>query len=170
MTQEQAIIALRAQLLADLPRYGCTLPVIEAGQPSKQGRVNSGIYYQVIGTRNYGWQARRYDPTWPDARHIETQLYEATVQITALVDDDDSSIEATTLCQRIMHSLPFSDSMRAQGIGIQRATPVRQVRIIDDRDNYSIEASFDVVIGYQQDLRPVTGLVGDFDAIEIVRI
>lgn len=154
-------VYFRAALLQGLSAYGHPeVLVIEADQARKQGRVDDGIYWRLTNPKNYGWQARRYNPQGQQAGHTEHQLMEVMITLTAYVHDDyeagyDSN-DLANIAQMTVNSLPFVERMRQNDIGVQRATPVRTITFTDEADNYAKEASFDVNLTFVRTINPAT--------------
>lgn len=169
MTPSHIPVAFREALLDTLASHGYSnILVIEADQPNRSGRVDDGIYWRMTDPKNYGWQARRYSPVEREAHHAEHQLYEATITLTALVSDEDStgysSDDLATLAQMCVNSLPFVEVLRRGKIGVQRASPVRTLTFTDEADNYSKESSFTVIVTFMRTITPNTKTV---DAIDL---
>lgn len=164
----------RLALLDQLAMYGHgDVLVIEADQPTKQGRVDDGLYWRLSNPTRHGWQARRYSPEGRNAGHTEHQLLECMMTLTGLVHDDYatgySSNDLANLAQMVVNSLPFVEALRRQGVGIQRVTPIRTIRFNDEADDYAIEASFDVNITIMRTIAPATPTVEQLNP-DIVRI
>lgn len=174
MTFTDAAISFRLALMSGMSAYGYTgVPVIEADQRNKQGRVLTGIYYRMLMPNNYGWQARRYNVDGDNANHTEHQLYEVLMQLTSLVDDDDvtgyTANDLAATAQMVCNSLPFVENMRRAAIGVQRATPIRSIVFTDEHNNYAMESSFDVNITFARTIRPQTPVANVYD-LDITRI
>jgi|SRR5690625_2916707 len=175
MTEVELIVALLTELRAGLKAYGFeSLTVAELNQPSKQGIAKDAVYFFIKQTKPHGWQARRYniDVKTGDAGHVEHQIYESTVQITAIIDDDTTytSRDIAALTQRIINSLPFQEAMRAKGIGVQRVGTITALPIIDEYEDYAIEASYDINFTYTQSIAPKTGVIDRFTTDGLTRI
>ncbi len=169
----EALIAIIAEIRAGLNAYGYgEYPVLKAFQSSKQGRAVSGLYYNVTNVKNHGWQARRYNPVGKSAGHTEHQLYEATMRLTALVRDDRPipSTDLAALAQRIVNSLPFQEALQKKGFGVQRASAIVPLPIINEQDNYETEASFTFNFTYTQSIAPDTGIIDGLNIDGIMRI
>lgn len=174
MNQRDVAVAFRLNLLQELAAHGYgNVPVIEARQPRKQGRVADGIYYQMIMPKNYGWQARRYKPVDDLAGHTEHQLYEVTMQLTCIVNNDDvtgyNSSDLAAVVQMLCNGLPFTQRLRRDKIGVQRASSIRTVDFTDEYDDYAVEASFDVKVTFMRSIAPTTPIIID-NQIEILEI
>lgn len=154
----------RTNLLARLAEFGHPdVLVIEAYQPSKQGRVDDGIYWRLSNPTNHGWQVRRYNPQGQDSGHSEHLLVECMMTLTSFVDDlyvtGYNSNDLANLAQMSVNSLPFIERMRDNGIGVQRVTPIRSITFTDEGDNYATEASFDVNVTFMRTITPATQVV-----------
>ncbi len=147
MNSATAIKELRLLLVAEMAKFGLTLPVIKANQAKKQGRVDDGVYFQQMGTKCTGWQKREY-ASGVNFKQVEQQHYETTVRFTVIADDVDIAAKL----QRIMSSANFIRALRKKAIGIQRIAQINTLVFVNDSDNYESEISFDVVISYTDEL------------------
>lgn len=147
MNSATAIKELRLLLVADMAKFGLTLPVVKANQAKKQGRVDDGVYFQQMGTKCTGWQKRKYENA-TDFEQVEQQHYETTVKFTVIADD----VDVAAKLQRIMSSANFIRALRKKAIGIQRIAQINTLVFVNDSDNYESEISFDVVISYTDEL------------------
>lgn len=174
MMASQVPVLFRSALLDQLAAHGMPeVLVIEADQPRKQGRVSDGLYWRMLNPRNYGWQARRYEPLGGDAGHREHQLFETVIQLTALVSDEEAAgydvHDLATTAQMIVNSLPFVEALRRVKIGVQRVSAVRTLIFNDEGDNYERECTFDVNVTFARTLAPETKTVETLDP-DILRI
>lgn len=149
MLQADIEILLRASLLRCFADYGVAIPVISLRQETHQG-VQDGVYFHHIGTQPHGWQGRSYN--WPDPKMTEGELHGETYQIGAVRgrDPQDWCRLARMACQ----TLAFVEYMRAGGVGVQRASPIRSVPYVDDSGQYADNPSFDIVLTHYHTLTP----------------
>lgn len=177
MTEVEVTIAIIAELRKGLSAYGFDwVRVATLNQPTKQGIEKDALYLYVKQTKPHGWQSRRYnineDKT--DAGHVERQIYESTAQVTAIIDDSGdvqyTSGDVAALSQRIMNSLTFQETMRSKGVGVQRVGTITLLPIVDESDNYAIEASYDINFTYTQSIAPKTGVIDRFTTDGLTRI
>lgn len=155
---------LRSSLLAVMADYGRPeVLVIKANQPTKQGRVDDGVYYRIFNPNNHGWQARRYNYD-----HKEHQLVEATVQLTCFMSDGSSS-ELANFARMCVSSLPFGEKMKKGGVGVQRPTTIDDLPFVDEADNYDVESTFSFKVTYVTTVEPSTPMVDTLDP-NIIRI
>ena len=161
MTFRELKIAVRKALLELQKDYGLkSVPVIDADQMKKQGRVETGIYYRVLDPKNHGWQGRSYNIQGKDAGHVESQHYEVMFQFSVVSSESNTeAIDIAAETQMIASSLPFVDKLLKMGIGVQRPTAIRTLGFINEQDNYDIEASFDVNVTFNRSINPKTSVI-----------
>ena len=147
---------INAGLIAD----GYTgVTVKQANQPTQQG-VNTGptVYFYKTGDKRYGFLGRidEWDTVNSVMKHTETQYYETTFQINALVlqnVNNTNSYTASDLVNEVA-SIMQSDQARrimiTAGVGILRVTDVVNPYFLDDRDQFEASPSFDFVLTYKQ--------------------
>ena len=171
MTFRELKIAFRKALIELQKQYGLrVIPVIDADQMKKQGRVETGIYYRVLEPKNHGWQGRSYNINGKDAGHVESQHYEVMFQLSTLSSESNTdAIDIAVDTQMIVSSLPFVELMEKQGIGIQRPTPIRTLSFVNEQENYDVEASFDVTVTFNRSIKPKTP-VAEADAVKLYPI
>lgn len=157
---ENTLLALvRSVLLAAVPG----VEVNALYQPSTVGMPSGPqILQQVIMSRRYG--ALRREDRWPttpaeEFQHIETQWWETTLQIgaTARLDPTDpnymASRTAMDICKAASDALQSDTGLAAlavQRVRPLRITEIRQVRFVNDSDQYEAMPSFDVVLSHPQ--------------------
>lgn len=160
---------INAGLLAD----GYTNVVVkQANQPTQQG-INTGptVYFFKIGNKRYGFLGRldEWDSDNSEMVHTETQYYETTFQISALVLQNvhnTSTYTASDLVNEvasIMQSDAARDIMIASGVGILRVTDIVNPYFVDDRDNFEASPSFDFTLTYQQTRVSVNPAIDDIE-------
>lgn len=164
MKSSDVPVIFRQKLLANLALYGYPdVLVIEADQPTKQGRVDDGIYWRLLNPKNYGWQSRNYNYNPGGNGHTEHQLFETMMQLTCFVHDDTvtgyDSTDLANVTKMIVQSLPFVTAMKISGVGVQRASASRTITFTDEADNYAKEVSFDVNLTFMQTINPQTPTV-----------
>lgn len=137
-------------------------------QPTMQG-VPSGptVYFFKVSDKRYGFLGR-YD-VWDNVHnvmtHTETQIFEATFQVSALVTQlpiVTNSYTASDLVNEVA-SIMQSDNTRAillaSNVEILRVIDVRNPYFIDDRDQYEAFPSFDFVLTYPQSRISTTPII-----------
>jgi len=151
----------------------------EAGnQPRQQGQAeNPMAFYNIIGTKNYGWQSRKdeFNDGDDDFDHTERQWKERTVQIGVEITEnpaDDTLSTATDVVNCI--NMGFGSekiflSLKSQGVGIIRITDVREPYIQDEHDRYTMQPNFDCVFSYlltkQSKVEKLEAIEGNTQAI-----
>src|SRR5690554_5870401 len=115
MNSTQACKEVRKALMAALAGGSYDLPVLEASQPAKQGRVDDGIYYHSSNPKNVGWQKRRYSVD--DSKVSNEQHFELTIRFTCFVDDDVargySSQDLASIVQMHMQTMAVIHALKA---------------------------------------------------------
>ncbi|PHM50573.1 phage gateway protein [Xenorhabdus sp. KK7.4] len=160
MTDNDVYIALRAQLLKQLNEAGIAVPVVAGFQSTKQGRENRFVMFFPISESAHGWQGRNYHCADRNANHREIQIVEKTLQVQGVGSFEQYTAgDMTATVRMIMNSLPFVETLRKQGIGIQRAGNLRMPFLINDQGNYELSPSFDITITHSRNIKPNTATV-----------
>lgn len=145
---------IQANLITD----GFTTTVVKQfNQPSQQG-INTvpTVYFQKIHNKRFGLLRReeKWDSIAMDFVHTESQYYETTFQVNALVLQDPTDLTIPTASDLvnevacIMQSSSTLDTLKAQGVGILRVSEITNPYFTDDRDNFEASPSFDFVLVY----------------------
>jgi E217 gateway protein gp29 len=133
--------------------------VRQSYQPTQQGAdTGPAVYFFKVSDHRYGFPRRDSDWNIINSQmvHTETEIYETTFQISALITQDPSdtnSITASDLVNTvaaIMQSDSTVDSLNAQNIGILRVTAIRNPIFLDDRDRNEASPSFDFTLTHKQ--------------------
>lgn len=137
-------------------------------EPTMQG-INSGptVYFFKVGDHRYGFTKREDvlpSPDSPIFTHTETQQYETTFQVSALVTEDVNNISYTAsdlvnIVAAILGSDNARNIMQDQNVEILRITEVRNPYFIDDRDRYEADPSFDFTLTYLRAIIATTPIV-----------
>lgn len=166
---------INAGLLAD----GFTgVTVKQANQPTQQG-INTGptIYFYKVNNKRYGFLGRLdvWDADLEQMVHTETQYFETTFQISALVLQNvhnTNSYTASDLVNEVA-SIIQSDVARsimiAENVGILRITDIVNPYFTDDRDQFEASPSFDFTLTYRNTRTTINPIV-DSVALKINRI
>lgn len=159
MLEKLLIKAIREQLLAGFALLNITTQVKQSNQPTQQG-VPTGpvVLMSIVDNRRYGspYRANVYNSEAEDFDHVETQVYETTLQFDALLPQtptDAAQITAGDLVNYAAYILQSSrtiEALQVQGIGIERITQVRNPHFDDDRDQFESSPSFDCVFTHKQ--------------------
>lgn len=141
MTDNDVDIAIRKQLLQQLTEVGIDIPVKAGFQSTKQGREDNMVMFFSINESGHGWQGRNYNIQGKNANHQENQLSEKTYQVQAFITQlgTYTANDMTAIVRMIVNSLPFVTTLRKQGIGVQRATSIRQPYFVNDQGQLRTE-------------------------------
>lgn len=158
MKQKALNALIRRELVKGLAKLGVTTPVKQGYQPTSQGRVDEVIYYWRLADDPDGWQYRENvpDPVTFQTRIKETQVTATSYQIGALIPDDPqndnqlTAMDITTMCRQVVMSVPFGLALQAEGVGIQRASQIRNPQFVNDEDQYEFQPSFDFTVTHKQ--------------------
>lgn len=171
MNEKALRILIVRELTLGLQRAGIALPVIAGNQPTTQGREDAGIYFFPISDAAIGWQGRSYATnTLPLMPMTDTQTVETAFQVEALVPDEPNDLNQVTaldalhVARMVIGSLPFVEAVRADGVGVQRATNVRIPYFTNDRDQFEMSPSFDFTVSHK---RAIIQYVNSIDAIGV---
>ncbi|ELX8378371.1 hypothetical protein AB7Y49_06850 [Providencia vermicola] len=154
-------IAIQKQILMQLKEVGIEIPV-KAGFPSiKQDREDNMVVFFPINEHGHGWQSRTYHVQGNKAGHQEHQLSEKTYQVQVFVNQIEhyTSTDIAAIVRMIVNSLPFATTLRKQGIGVQRATSVRQPYSVNEHGDYEQNPSFDFNVTFKRSLFPDTAAI-----------
>lgn len=147
--------------------------VLQANQPTQQGvPTTPSIFFYKLGDRRYGFLRR--DDVWnrgtSQMEHIETQFYETTFQVSALVLQNVLATNGYTASDLLNEVAMIMQSDRTRAIlkqadvAILRVTDVRNPYFTDDRDQFEASPSFDFVLTHSQIRESVNATV---DTIEL---
>lgn len=146
--------------------------VKQGNQPTQQG-INTlpTVYFYKLFDKRYGFLRR--DDTWDSINeimvHTETQQYETTFQIEALVLQNPKNTNLYTASDLVneVASIMQSDSTRgilsSNDIGILRITDIRNPYFKDDRDQFEASPSFDFVLTYAQTRVTTSPVITSYD-------
>jgi len=160
MLDNELIQIFRPLIIAGLTARGFNgVSVVQAYQPTQQG-INTGptVYFFKVGDHRYGYLHRKdeWDPDEEKIIHTETQLYETTFQISALVTSNPSNINTYTASDlvntvsAILQSDATLDALQDAGAPILRITDIRNPYFTDDRDRFEENPSFDFILIHEQ--------------------
>lgn len=175
---ENALYALvKSTLLASLTP---DVQVKTAYQPTTVAMPTGPVVLmQSIGERRYGALRRYDDPAGTgDMVHIEEQWWETTMQIgvTARRNPEDPAFltlpSAMDICKQASDILQGDKGLSllaVQRVRPLRITTIRQVRFVNDSDQYEAMPSFDVTLVHPQvttsTTPPATSLEPDFGRV-----
>lgn len=165
MTDQQIMVALRAVLLplaqARLPAVG-PITLKQNYQPSQQGANSAPTFYmhKIGPMHRHGWPGRRmvWDEEAEVLRLAQAQVYEARYQFNALIrqaTDSDAATASDMLdaLASILNGDAVVDQLRAQyGIGVLRITDLTNPYVVNDRQQFEAEPSFDVVLTFAREV------------------
>jgi hypothetical protein len=131
----------------------------QSNQPTMQG-INTlpTVFFFKVGNKRYGFLGRQdtWDPVHNIMVHTETQIYETTFQVNALVlqyPHNPYGYTASDLVNEVA-SIMQSDNTRAillqDNVMILRITDIRNPYFVDDRDQFEAIPSFDFTLTYPQ--------------------
>lgn len=162
MKQKQLEATIRGALLTLLAEQGVDLPVMAAFQPSKQGRVDDGIYFFPVNRGKRGWQSRKYQDDGQALTSTESQINESMYQFQAFVEDDVTApaqllaSDVLAVVRGVVQSMRFTQAMTAAGIGVQRATDIVMPSFVNERDNFEFNPNFTVIFTHHRSITQAT--------------
>jgi len=168
MRQKWLEATVRGELTRLLGEQGIRLPVLLAFQPTKQGRVDDGIYFFSINRGKRGWQHRKYLQTGVGLCARETQINESQYQFQAFVRDDlndpDQLLASDVLAvvRGVLQSMSFTATMARAGIGVQRPADIVTPSFVNDRDDFEFNPNFTIIFTH---LRSITQATKHFDTV-----
>jgi hypothetical protein len=159
MTDNQFIQLFLPIIQAGLVTDGFLDVIVKAAnQPTQQG-VNSGptVYFYKIATKRYGFLGRRdvWDTGSGTMTHTESQYYETTFQVSALVRQfpiTPNQYTAGDLINEVASIMQSDDTraiLNASGVGILRIQDIPNPYFVDDRDQFEASPSIEFVLTSQ---------------------
>lgn len=146
---------INAGLIAD----GFTgVTVKQSNQPTQQGiDTNPSLYFFKMHSKRYGYLGRYdvWDTIGSQMVHTESQYYESTWQVSALVLQNPATPNQYTASDlvdeaaSIIQSDASRETLNSNGIGILRISDIVNPYFKDDRDNFEASPSFDFTLTYQ---------------------
>lgn len=160
MTDNGLIRIFRPIIVNGLTAYGYPgVQVVQSNQPTQQG-INTvpTIYFFKVSDRRYGWlrTVDEWDTENEVMVHTETQQYETTFQVNALVLQKPTtpySYTASDLVNEVAAILQSDSTVKTlndNNIGILRIQDVLNPYFTDDRDNFEASPSFDFTLKYER--------------------
>ncbi len=150
------------------------LEVLQSYQPLQQGALTGPAAYlaKLPGDHRYGSPYR--NDTWnADDEimvHTETQIYESTFQLEALVTQNPATPElptASDVANRLAYALQSDyaiTAFNAVNVGVLRVTEVRNLPFKNDRDQFQFAPSFDFVLTHRQTFITESPIITIYDA------
>lgn len=135
------------------------LLVKQAYQPTKQGtNLAPTVYMFKVFDERVGSSFRQdiYNSGTQEFDHIETQQYASHFQLSALSQQNPATPSQYTAsdilnaCAYIMQSSLTINTLQAQGVGVQRITPVRNPAFVDEHGQFAFQPNFDVILTHKQ--------------------
>lgn len=162
MSENSVLTSLVSVISAGLTARGITVGIVQNYQPEQQSvpTADTVFVYKLHGHR-YGSPARNDTFTDGVMTHTETQVWEATYQISALV-----TINPATPSQRtagdyldavsgVLQGEAGIAALLTAGIGVQRIMQVRNPFFKNDRMQFQNDPSFDVTLTYSESVSSI---------------
>lgn len=149
--------------------------VVQTNQPTQQG-ANTGptVYLTQLPAKRYGFLKRddRYnqDVDPPVMEHTETQIYETTFQLSALVTQDPkkttslTALDVLNMAAAIIQGDKGREYLQSQEIQILRVMDIRNPNFSDDRDRFEYSPSFDFTLTHKQVIISAVPVVESYEA------
>lgn len=177
MDDKQIFTALRSCLLNGFESFGLNnVAVLRAYQPTTQGRDDGiAVYMSKVLDQRIGHPERfdKYRYETDDFLHTETQWYESTFQIMAMVEENPSdadSLTATDILSRTAYILQSDSglaSLTSKGLKPLRITTIRTPYFTNDKGQFEASPSFDIILTHKQSVTSVNPaaqtITGKFD-------
>lgn len=171
MTESQAFVVIRLELIKQLAAYGYAPSVLAGRQPTKALLQDNSVYLFPIGEARQGVQGRTYRPKDGHAGHIERVRVSKTIQVQCFKKTDIKDASAPTasdLCavvKMIIDSLPFQEAIRAKGVATHNSVSIREPEFINDAGDYEKNPSFDFDMSFTREIRPLTPAIETVTAV-----
>lgn len=142
--------------------------VKQAYQPTQQGvNTNATVYFFKVSDHRYGWVGRvnTWNADTGQMIYTETQNYETTFQINALVIQDPKTPNQYTASDlvntvaQIMQSASTVQTLIDSDVGIYRITDIRNPYFMDDKDRFEASPSFDFTLTHKQISQTITPVI-----------
>jgi hypothetical protein len=161
MTDNQLIQFMATQLDAASEASGWNYPVLQKNNPTLEGiPAAPAIFFEKLFDHAYGWPIESfvYNSTPDNFSDNETQLYETTFQISALVIQDPENLNLPTASDvanyvKLWLTHPVTlQQFRSQNVGLLRVTQIRNPYFEDDRHRFEAHPNFDLVLTHDNTL------------------
>lgn len=156
MLESQLQILLRNVLIAGLAARGVTAQVKSAAQPTQQGTPTAPTIFMVrFGGKRYGSPTKTnyIDPVTQALMYSESEIFETTYQISALIRVDPSAdpaapntLDLVKTAGDILQSRTAQDTLTANDVGVLRITDISTSFFDDDRDQFEENPTFKVTL------------------------
>lgn len=171
MTETQAFVVIRLELIRQLAAYGYTPSVLAGRQPNKALLRDNSVYLFPIGEARQGIQGRSYAPKGNDAGHIERVRVSKTIQVqcfkkTNINDlDEPTASDLCAIVKMVIDSLPFQEAIRTKGVATHNSVNIREPEFINDAGDYEKNPSFDFDMSFTREIRPITPTIETVTAV-----
>jgi hypothetical protein len=171
MTDNQLIALMASRLDAAMTTSGWGYVVVQKEPPNQQGIPSAPtVFFEKLFDHPYGHPMIQNILDVPNMKINEknTQLYETTFQISAMVIQNPSDLSIPTASDVANYVKMFMalgstrNLFMAQGVGMLRVTEVRNPYFQDDHSQLEANPSFDVVFTHNRtmdDIVPATNIV-----------
>lgn len=153
--------------------YGFTgVTTKQSNQPTLQGvNTNPTVYFFKVADHRYGFLYRKddWDADASVMRHTESQQYETTFQVSALVLQNPknpygyTASDLVNTVAAIMQSDSTIETLENAGVGILRVIQVQNPYFMDDRDQFEASPSFDFVLTHKQTRVTTTPVIESYE-------
>lgn len=145
MDDEALFTNVRAVLVAGIGNVA----VRQDFQPTTQGPiVGKSLYMHKAAERRYGWRRSADDA---NGVHVETQLIESTIQITAYDPDEDGyPMMIAQDAADLLQSDAGQAALRALGLSPFRVTDVRPPFLVNAEQRFESSPNFDIVLQHER--------------------
>lgn len=157
--------AIKLVLDTGLTSAGISAIVAQSFNPTTQGAsLLPNVIFTKITARRFGFQGQKYTriPGVPDT-YSKAEVYwlRPTYQLSGFMNQnpvDPNSLNAYDVldtCAAILQSEEGRATFKLAGIGIDRISDVRTPRTLDDSDRFNMDANFDFVLSYRNELTTI---------------
>lgn len=145
----------------------------QAYQPIKQGPDSArSIYLHKIISKRIGHQGRKYVfNSGNDNFDVQEKSWRgATIQLMSSVSQDitdENSLTAYDIadtCSMILQSMTAIKELQTYGLSTEIIRDINQTFPLDDRDEFSLDPTFDFILLYEQTLSSTVPKVDTFEA------
>ncbi|MDR1367915.1 MAG: hypothetical protein LBJ76_04265 [Candidatus Accumulibacter sp.] len=174
MKDNALFILIRKELIRGLAARGIAgVSVRQNFQPVQQGRATeSCVYMTKISDRRHGSLGIHtiYDTEIEEIARRETQVIESAFQFTGLASErnpaDDEELTAADILKTaaaVMQGEDFRRALLSSGVQVLRIQEIRNPTMVNERDRFEFQPSFDVVFTHNDEFIARDPVVDRFD-------
>lgn len=165
MTDNDLIRLFRPMLITGMARYGVAdIEVMQNYQPTQQGRATGrGLYFHSVHDHRHGsaMESNEWNAALGRMDRTVTQAMETTFQIDIIVNETDvlTAADVGKIAAAVMQNSEFREGLAAEKVAILRIGDVRNTPVVNDRDQFEFNPSFDAIITHNDIFQTVAPVI-----------